>query len=203
MLKVWFKTERGLTESFFEHHHNNPYFCPRSARFMLGHLKSKIARKKYLRLQKEHRSKAITKLQKVGVIVDLDMFEKLSETQKLVQAFNTEGGMVEVIGFSNNAKKREAFEGLTFKINQLTLSGDFKTESDAEKFQQKPYDLLVNYFVEASPQLLLLSAAAEANLRVGFPSESNPINDLNIDVMPSEISRFAAEVKKYLPLINQ
>lgn len=170
---------------------------------MFQQFKNKTVQKKFLNLQKNHHSKAVKALDSIGIIVDFGVLEDNGNVEDIIQAFKTKSNTVQVIAVSTGKLKNQNFDGLVLMNNQMTWQGDFKKETDAEKFQQNSYDLLINYFEESTPQMRLLSASVQANLKVGFPTRTDGINDLTIDVKPTKISKFADEVKKYLPLINQ
>ncbi len=146
----------------------------------------------------DHRPKAVRQIDKLGVILDEEVLNKIAYDQ-LKKAFSSLGKKVEIILFSDKAE-----EGvLSFKRSDLGWKGVFKPESAAAKFQQEQFDVLVNYFETPQPELILLGVSTSAKIKVGFSQQDKKLNDLQINVSATEVDLFIKELKKYLAIINQ
>lgn len=146
----------------------------------------------------DHRPKAVRQIDKLGVILDEEVLNKIAYDQ-LKNAFSSLGKKVEIILFSDKAE-----EGvLSFKRSDLGWKGVFKPESAAAKFQQEQFDVLVNYFETPQPELILLGVSTSAKIKVGFSQQDKKLNDLQINVSATEVDLFIKELKKYLAIINQ
>ena len=146
----------------------------------------------------DHRPKAVRQIDKLGVILDEKVLNKIAYDQ-LKNAFSSLGKKVEIILFSDKAE-----EGvLSFKRSDLGWKGVFKPESAAAKFQQEQFDVLVNYFETPQPELILLGVSTSAKIKVGFSQQDKKLNDLQINVSATEVDLFIKELKKYLAIINQ
>ena len=146
----------------------------------------------------DHRPKAVRQIDKLGVILDEEVLNKIAYDQ-LKKAFSSLGKKVEIILFSDKAE-----EGvLSFKRSDLGWKGVFKPETAAAKFQQEQYDVLVNYFETPQPELILLGVSTSAKIKVGFSQQDKKLNDLQINVSATEVDLFIKELKKYLAIINQ
>jgi len=146
----------------------------------------------------DHRPKAVRQIDKLGVILDEEVLNKIAYDQ-LKKAFSSLGKKVEIILFSDKAE-----EGvLSFKRSDLGWKGVFKPETAAAKFQQEQFDVLVNYFETPQPELILLGVSTSAKIKVGFSQQDKKLNDLQINVSATEVDLFIKELKKYLAIINQ
>ena len=146
----------------------------------------------------DHRPKAVRQIDKLGVILDEKVLNKIAYDQ-LKKAFSSLGKKVEMILFSDKAE-----EGvLSFKRSDLGWKGVFKPETAAAKFQQEQFDVLVNYFETPQPELILLGVSTSAKIKVGFSQQDKKLNDLQINVSATEVDLFIKELKKYLAIINQ
>ena len=146
----------------------------------------------------DHRPKAVRQIDKLGVILDEEVLNKIAYDQ-LKKAFSSLGKKVEMILFSEKTE-----EGvLSFKRSDLGWKGVFKPETAAAKFQQEQFDVLVNYFETPQPELILLGVSTSAKIKVGFSQQDKKLNDLQINVSATEVDLFIKELKKYLAIINQ
>lgn len=146
----------------------------------------------------DHRPKAVRQIDKLGVIIDEKVLNKIAYDQ-LKNAFSSLGKKVEMILFSEKTE-----EGvLSFKRSDLGWKGVFKSETAAAKFQQQQFDVLVNYFETPQPELILLGVSTSAKIKVGFSQQDKKLNDLQINVSATEVDLFIKELKKYLAIINQ
>ena len=146
----------------------------------------------------DHRPKAVRQIDKLGVILDEKVLNKIAYDQ-LKNAFSSLGKKVEMILFSEKTE-----EGVvSFKRSDLGWKGVFKPETAAAKFQQEQFDVLVNYFETPQPELILLGVSTSAKIKVGFSQQDKKLNDLQINVSATEVDLFIKELKKYLAIINQ
>ena len=146
----------------------------------------------------DHRPKAVRQIDKLGVILDEEVLNKIAYDQ-LKKAFSSLGKKVEMILFSEKTE-----EGVvSFKRSDLGWKGVFKPETAAAKFQQEQFDVLVNYFETPQPELILLGVSTSAKIKVGFSQQDKKLNDLQINVSATEVDLFIKELKKYLAIINQ
>lgn len=165
---------------------------------MLQKLKINSAKKVIEEKLLSRRPKAVKNLQKVGVIIDADLLQNI-KLKTIKKAFQSFSGSVTFIILSETEIEGEQF----FKRKDLAWKASFKPETAANKFQQQEFDLLINYFQEVKPALLVLSGSTSAKLKAGFSIEEKQMNDLEINVKPEEVDIFTSELKKYLSIINQ
>lgn len=165
---------------------------------MLQQLKRYSGQKKLKGFLRERSTNSEKKHQQTGIILDLDLMEKGFEVSTLRKelGFDGENFQFMVCGKSNPVSEKYSLE--TFDDKNLGWNGVFKTDSKERLFQEMEYKLLLNYFNQPSPELLIFSASVKANLKVGFPMAEKRLNDLEIAVDPKNYRLFATELKKYL-----
>ncbi len=170
---------------------------------MLKRLKNRIARQRISKLRGKHFPKKVKSLRSVGLIVDADIFEDPAHTKTLIDALTQEAEKLQVIAVNASKVDFAIRDVLSFKEKEMNWQGKFASSGEAYKFQHLHYEVLINYFVEASPRTVLLSMGTKANLKVGLAVEEVGINDFNIAVNPNEIHKFVGAIKTYLPKLNQ
>lgn len=74
---------------------------------------------------------------------------------------------------------------------------------DLDAFISEPYDVLICYYKKEVLQLDLITAASNANLKVGISRNDERLYDLIIDVDLKDINIFKQELKKYLNILNK
>ena len=139
---------------------------------------------------------------KVGIILDLDLMDRefsLGDFRKEM-AFPYETFYPIVCSEQKPIPEKYSLE--EFDAKHLDWNATFEIGSKEQLFQETSFGLLLNYFVEPSPELLILSASVKARLKVGFPLEEKRLNDLEIKVDPKDYKLFALELKKYLAVID-
>jgi hypothetical protein len=76
-------------------------------------------------------------------------------------------------------------------------------DRDLQNFIDEPYDVLICYYKNELSQLKQITAASNANLKVGISKKDERLYDLIIDVSSKEIDVFKQELKKYLNILNK
>ena len=145
-----------------------------------------------------HRPKSVREIESLGVIVDEQVLSEIAY-QKLEKAFSSVGKQVKIILFS----EKDSENMVSFKRSDLGWKGVFKPETEAGKFQHQHMDVLINYFTSEKPEIMLLAFSTSAKIKVGFSKQDKKLNDLQINVQPSQVDLFVKELKKYLAIINQ
>ncbi len=77
------------------------------------------------------------------------------------------------------------------------------TNKELKQFIDQPFDLLINFYVNESLELNLVSAKSNANFKVGVAEHHNVNNDLVIAINLDDYLGFEAELTKYLNILNK
>lgn len=175
--------------------------------FLKG-LKDKFKYKSGLKFLKEElqnppaeidRSKGV---KTIGVIVDLDKFDKAELFYEFVEEFNLRPNAVKIIGYKSYYDKNSPYATPVFSDKDLGWNGAIEN-SYALEFLSREYDLLVNYYDTDNLLLQLMTVKAKARFNVGFEEVNPHLNDLILATAMSDFTTFKSELRKYLKVFNE
>jgi len=138
----------------------------------------------------------------VGVIVDLDAFERVERFQEFTEYFKLRPNAVKVIGYRSFYNENSPYATPVFSEKDLGWNGEINN-SYANEFLSREYDLLVNYYTQANLMLQLMSIKARARLRVGLAGTERELNDLIMQIHTGEFDTFRDELQKYLTVLKE
>lgn len=145
------------------------------------------------------RSKGITS---VGVIVDLDVFDKAEVFFQFIDEFKLRPEAVKVIGYKSYYDKNSPYATPVFSDKDLGWNGAIEN-SYALEFLTREYDLLVNYYTKENLMLQLMTVKTRARLNVGFAEVDRVYNDLILETPMDDFKTFKQELRKYLKVLNE
>lgn len=145
------------------------------------------------------RSRGITS---VGVIVDLDKFDKSELFFELVDDYKLRPNAVKIIGYKSYYDKNSPYATPVFSDKDLGWNGDIEN-SYALEFLSREYDLLINYYTEANLMLQLMTIKTKARINVGFSEVDKDYNDIILQSPHTDFATFKSELKKYLTVLNE
>ena len=145
------------------------------------------------------RSKGI---KSVGVIVDLDSFEKSESFFDFIEDFKLRPNAIKVIGYKSYYDKNSPYATPVFSDKDLGWNGNIEN-SYALEFLSREYDLLVNYYTADNLMMQLMTIKTKTRINVGFSQVDQSFNDLILEVDPSDFNTFKKELKKYLQVMNE
>ena len=143
----------------------------------------------------------VHKIQTVGIILDQAFLNVLQKIKQNLVAYGILEENIEIIIRTTPAKADAACNYNTFNASNVTWAGTFSDEK-IEKFIQKDFDLLINYYDQQKPVLMMVSSLSKANFKVGFATIDKRVNNLIIDASAEEYSIFNQELFKYLKILN-
>jgi len=145
------------------------------------------------------RAKGITS---VGVIVDLDVFDKAEVFFQFIDEFKLRPEAVKVIGYKSYYDKNSPYATPVFSDKDLGWNGAIEN-SYALEFLTREYDLLVNYYTKENLMLQLMTIKTRARLNVGFAEVDRVYNDLILETPMDDFKTFKQELRKYLKVLNE
>lgn len=175
--------------------------------FLRG-LKEKFKHKSGLKyLRKELASPAPTVIRptgitSLGVIVDLDAFDKAERFFDFIETFGLRPNAVKIIGYRSFYDKNSPYATPVFSDKDLGWNGTIEN-SYVHEFLSREYDLLVNYYSKENLMLQLMTIKTRARLKVGFAEVAKEYNDLILEVPLSDFSMFKSELQKYLKVLKE
>jgi hypothetical protein len=160
---------------------------------------------KYLQQELKHFPAGVKRkpgIHSVGVIVDLERFDREERFYELVSSLKLQPNAIKIIGYREFYDKNSPYATPVFADKDLGWKGVIEN-SYALEFLSREYDLLINYFDEPRLMLHLMSIKAKAAFRIGFSGVDPVYNDLILEIPMNEFDVFQQELKKYLALMDQ
>ena len=139
---------------------------------------------------------------KVGLIVDESLF---LETNTLIQEIISNGiteNNIKTIVYRDSVSDKEIHPIPTFGFKDLNLNGKF-TKQAINEFISDEFDLLISYYNEEKPFLLLLTNNSKAKFKTGFSTVDERLNHLLINTRLEDYKDFTTELFRYLKILNK
>lgn len=170
---------------------------------ILNYIKSfllkKTLKKQLLNVKEESLSSPAVR---VGLIVDESHF---LETDALKQEI-IQNGIVEdnikIIVYRDSLKNKEVYSYSIFSLKDLNLKCEF-TDKGINEFISDEFDLLISYYNEEKPFLLLLTNNSKAKFKAGFSTVDKRLNHLLVNIAPENYKGFTEELFRYLKILNK
>ncbi|MDR6845859.1 DUF6913 domain-containing protein [Flavobacterium granuli] len=138
----------------------------------------------------------------VGLIVDESNFLKTAALKQEIISNGISENNIKVIVFRDVLKSKEVYLEPAFGLKDLNFTGGFKEQSINE-FISEEFDLLINYYDEERPFLLLLTNSSKAKFKVGFSTVDKRLNHFLITIEPENYKGFTSELFRYLKILNK
>lgn len=143
----------------------------------------------------------VHKIKTVGVVVDYAFLEHISKLKQKLLVCGIREENIEIIVRKSQTKAIDASNDHTFNASIVSWTGSI-SDVVVQKFIEKEFDLLVNYYEQQKPVLVLVSSLSRASFKVGFAGIDKRVNNLIIDASASEYAAFDKELFKYLKILN-
>ena len=141
-------------------------------------------------------------VKKVGVVLDEKLSGFKGKIKDILIKNNILDSNITFITFKNKLKKGESEVFDVFTTKDVSVSGSFDS-GRLQWFLDEKYDLLINFYEEAHPILMLLTHLTQADFKVGFASVDKRLNHLVINTKANDTSVFMDEMIKYLKILNK
>ncbi len=138
----------------------------------------------------------------VGILIDESYF---GHREALIDALRKEGledASINVLAFRDKVKKSDVFNYPVFSHADITWTATI-SRPQVRQFIDTPFDLLIDYYDVEKAALLLVSHLSKAKFRVGFASVDKRLHHFMIDTTAEQYGIFAAELAKYLRILNK
>ncbi len=139
---------------------------------------------------------------RIGVLVDSQEFSDLDWINNLAKDLKVSQNNIKILSLFNNKKDQTSVYTNTFSEKELGWKGQFKSQV-VKEFVATKFDLLINFYETEALALQVVTAATEAQLKVGMYNANQDLNDLIIDVKLKDKSIFKTELIKYLNILNK
>lgn len=142
------------------------------------------------------------KVKTVAVLLSASEFHEFEVFRVYFKALGLSSPKHKIIAFTLDDKLEHNKWNTHYSPKDFGWKGKIK-DRDLQNFIDEPYDVLICYYKNELSQLKQITAASNANLKVGISKKDERLYDLIIDVSLKEINVFKQELKKYLNILNK
>ena len=164
----------------------------------------KKSNKKYLNklLSKRHVNVTSSKIESLGVVLNIDEFDDFESFRKLVDFIKIRANRLKIIAFSENKKDDlnswdDCFNPKDFGWNGIV------NNIELQSFLNKDFDVLISYYQQDVLELKLITASSKSKFKVGILQADERLNDLIIKTDIKEFKVFKNEIFRYLTILNK
>ena len=133
---------------------------------------------------------------KIGVLYNVEKFHKEQIRECIQNNFDTTASEIIFLGFCNSEQYKYENIDNVFSLKDFNLFGKYDSEV-ISAFTNQSYNIVFNFFENDQICLELISQQTKAELKVGFSSCNQQINDLLLMLDSNNID-FFKESSKYI-----
>ena len=165
----------------------------------LSDLFLRIRIKKKLKTLSNNSKSKITHFQSMLVLVPIEYQINEGLFLDLAKVFKIPTKNIKVVVISiKQLTAIKSFKGQLFNCSKEFIGFWGKLPKKLDSFLDQEFDLLVNYFENDSLLASWLSTNCKAKLRVGFYKTDKELNDLILNIKPTETELFISQSTIYL-----
>ncbi|MBW4361456.1 DUF6913 domain-containing protein [Flavobacterium taihuense] len=139
---------------------------------------------------------------RVGLIIDESLFFETAALKQEIVSYGLKEESVKVIVYRDVLNSKAVYSEPTFGLKDLNFKSEF-TQQPINEFILDEFDLLINYYNEEKPFLLLLTHKTKAKFKVGFSSVDKRLNHFLINIDLGNYKGFTHELFRYLKILNK
>jgi len=165
----------------------------------LSDLFLRIRIKKKLKTLSNNSKSKITHFQSMLVLIPIDYQINESLFLDLAKVFKIPTKNIKLVVISiKQLIEIKSFKGQIFNCSKELTGFWGKLPETLDSFIDQEFDLLINYFENDSLLASWLSANCKGKLRVGFYKTDKELNDLILNIKPTETELFISQSTIYL-----
>lgn len=170
---------------------------------MLSNLKLGVAKKRMAAVIKNTLSSSGRRVQRVGVLIDVDDDEVIKQFRRLQNDLELRDTHFQFVTCKAEGSLGTVFEGLVFTRKDLGWNGRIRN-GEITTFVEQETDVLISFTKEDNKLAALLVSVSNSGLKVGRKEgkASAGLFDLVISTPFEEAGIFVDELKKYLKILN-
>lgn len=142
------------------------------------------------------------KIKTIGVVVDEKYFLEKERLIAEIEKNGFEKETITVLVFKDKVRSKEMIKEPFYSYKDISISGKV-SKQEVIDFIDTPFDLLISYYDEARPSLLMISKKSNAKFKVGFTAIDKRINHFMIAEQLENYNGFVSELFKYLKILNK
>jgi len=140
------------------------------------------------------------KVKKINVILDASLGLKPKFFLDLAKTFSIPQSSISYLVFPDRNTKEQEYEDI-FNKADITFFGKFK--DGLSTFCAKSADLQINYFNEKNIYFEWVACSTSKKMSIGFFKANQDINDLILDIDPTNTELVKKELVKYLTILKK
>src|SRR5690606_28494106 len=169
----------------------------------LNYLKNIFTKKRVKKaLENVDHADSGAKVKTIGIIVDETYFHNKGEVISALTSHGIREENVDLLVYKSKIRKSDSFDYPVFTARDLSWRATFE-KSEVREFTDKDFDLLINYYDQEKPALLIVSNLSRAKFKVGFSSVDKKLNHFMINTDAENYQVFTDELFKYLKILNK
>lgn len=149
----------------------------------------------------ENQISSLNKIEKIGILAEVELFKTYDFTRKLSENFKVDKNKFEVFLYENDYGQDSLDQYMSFSEKDFGLFGKVKSEN-AKKIINNEYDLLIDYCSYDNIYSKVICFTSNSKLIAGFKNEEFDIYDISIKLESNRIDTFNEELTKYLRILN-
>ena len=144
----------------------------------------------------------VTTIKSVGLLIDESIFDKTEQLIGQIVAAGIRKDNINVIVYKDKLNQNHVFSHPTFNNSHISWSGQFNERVVTDFIAQK-FDLLINYYEQEKPSLMIITNNSQAAFKIGFASTDKRLNHFMIDTKLDNYQIFITELFKYLKILKK
>ncbi|KRD10158.1 hypothetical protein ASE21_10575 [Flavobacterium sp. Root901] len=140
-------------------------------------------------------------IQTIGLLVDESKFHYSKELINEMVSNGIVAENIKIAVYKSKFDKKKTYSRPAFGKQHINWKGQI-IENFLNEFIDTEFDLLISYYNEESPILMMLTSKSKARFKVGFSSVDQKLNRWMINTDISEYKLFVTELFKYLKSIK-
>lgn len=142
------------------------------------------------------------KMNSVGIILNMNEFSDFDAFRNYFKELGVSPAKTKIIAFVEDAKDANPLWDTYFNPKDFGWKGKINN-IELQSFINTQFDVLISYYNKESIELKIITAATNANFKVGLSQKDKRLYDLMIDVDTKQIELFISELTKYLHVLNK
>jgi len=140
------------------------------------------------------------KVRKINVILDASLGVRRDLFMDLDKIFSIPQSSISYLVFPDRNSREQEYVDI-FNKKDITFFGKFK--DGLNTFCTESVDLQINYFNEKSIYHEWVACSTSKKMSIGFFKANQDINDLILDIDPTNTELFKKELVKYLSILKK
>ncbi len=142
------------------------------------------------------------KIESVGIVLNSKEFSDFEAVRTFCKELGISSPKTKIITFIEDTKTGEKLWDTYISPKDFGWKGNIKNV-DLQTFIATEFDALICFYNILSTELNLITAASQANFKIGISNKNPRLYDFMIEVNSNQFDLFKLELKKYLTILNK